>query len=204
VREDNYETLYKYLNENNRDAVIYFNGSTILDANQAALDLFEVSPEEFIGKEIYEFSTEKEKTKERIKQRAQGISGFYSTKIITSSGVKDVEVSSTPVNIGDITSYGLVRDVSEIVRLEYRYREIFESSPDLIFVTNELGVVFINPSGLDYLGLSSEDEIIGKSTLEFIHPDFRDLATQYSALRRAGGNPPNQYRSKMVRKDEKS
>jgi PAS domain S-box-containing protein len=204
LREENYETLYKYLYENNRDAVVYFNGATIIDANQAALDLFEVSKDEFIGKEIFEFSVNREKTLERIQQRAHGISSFYTSEIKTPNGVKNIEVSSNPVNIGEITSYGLIRDVTAKLRLEHRYREIFESSADLIFVTNEQAVVFINPRGLAYLGLSNEDEIIGKSTVDFIHPDYIDLATQYSALRRAGGNPPSQYRSKMVRKDGKA
>ena len=101
MREENYETLYKYLYENNRDAVVYFNGATIIDANQAALDLFEVSKDEFIGKEIFEFSVSKEKTLERIQQRAQGISSFYTSEIKTPSGVKNIEVSSNPVNMWD-------------------------------------------------------------------------------------------------------
>lgn len=203
VREENYDTLYRTLYLNNRDAVITFRGPTVIDANQAALDLFEITREKFIGQEISEFSLDKEKTKERVKTRAKGIPGFYLSKIQTKSGVKDIEVSSTPVNIGNVTSFGVIRDVTERLRAEHRNQVIVEHSGDLILVTNAGGVVFINPNGIEYLGLSSEEEIIGKSTLKFIHPDFRALAGEYSALRRAGGSPPNQYRSKMVRKDGK-
>ena len=201
MREENYEALYRSLYQQNRDAVIYFNKTTIIDANQAALDLFEATIDEFIGKEIYDYTGDRAQALERAEKRLHGIPESYNSEIQTGSGLKEIEVVSTPVNAVGVTSYSIIRDVTEKNQLERRYKEIFEQSADLILITNASGVVFINPSGLEYLGLSSEDEIIGKSTLNFIHPDYRDMATLYAALRRAGGNPPDQYRSKMVRKD---
>lgn len=203
MREDNYDTLYRSLYQNNRDAIITFNRAVIVDANKAALDLFEVIQEEFIGKEIYDFSVDPDRTRARVQLRDNGIAELYSTAVKTKRGIKEVEVTSIPVNVGDITSYGIIRDITDRLRTVRRYRDIFEQSADLILVTNEEGVVFINPSGLEYLGLSNEDEIIGKSTLNFIHPDYQNLAADHAAQRRAGGDPPSQYRLKMVRKDGK-
>lgn len=201
MREDNYDTLYRSLYLNNRDAIITFHESTILDANRAALDLFEVTREEFIGREIYQFSINVEKTRQRIIDRSEGKGEFYTSAIKTKSGIKDIEVTSIPVDVDQITSYGIIRDITEKLRTERRYRGIFEQSPDLILITNEDGVVFINPSGVDYLGLEDESEIIGQSTLNYIHPDYQKLAADYAAQRRSGGDPPSQYRSKMVKKD---
>lgn len=199
MREENYETLYRSLYEKSRDAVIYLEDTTILDANNAAFDLFEVNPNELIGKDIQEFIGDQKQ--DHTKKALGEDSGVYTPEIKTKSDQKHIEITSIDVNLKDLSSFLVVRDITEITRLEHQYRAIFEKSADLIFITNESGVVFINPNGLKYLGLSSTDEIIGNSTINFIHPDYRNLATLYAALRRAGGNPPSQYRSKMIRKD---
>ncbi len=199
--ETNNEELYRSLYNESRDGVIYFKGSTIVDANKAALSFFEVELEEFIGKEIHQFTGRRDESNETSIDKKHMLLGIQKLRIETKSGSKFVEVHLIPIQVGEYSMYSIVRDITEKTQLEQRYREIFEKSADLILVTNETGVVFINPTGLKYLGLEHEYEIIGKSTLKFIHSDYRDLATLYSALRRAGGNPPSQYRSKMVRQD---
>ncbi len=201
MSEGKYEELYKSLFENNRDAVIFFNETTIVNANQSALDLFEVGREEFIGHELYEFTLDKEEIIERAKRRLQGVSESFTTKIDTPEGVKLLEVSATSVNIENITSYCIVRDITQRKRLEQRFRVIFEHSRDMISVASNFGVEFINPSGVEYLGYSNPDEIVGIDNTEFIHPDYRELVTKYGRERRAGGTPPNQYRAKMITKD---
>ena len=198
---DNYEELYRSLFSANRDAVIFLNKSIIVEANQAALDLVEVTREEFIGKEITSFAVNPILTAERVKDRLKGISGFYTSTIKTGDTVKEIEVSSTPLKVGGITSYSIIRDVTEKNQYERRYRTIFERSADLIIVTDDSSVVFINPSGVEYLGLSSRDEILGKTIRNFIHPDSRVVASEFAALRRSGKTPPSQYRVKMLRKD---
>ena len=102
VREDNYEALYRSLFQQNRDAVIYFNKTTIIDANQAALALFEATIDEFIGKEIHEYTDDREQAIERADKRSHGISGSYTSEIKTKHGIKEIEVVSTPVNTGNI------------------------------------------------------------------------------------------------------
>jgi PAS domain S-box-containing protein len=184
--------------------VIFFNETTIIEANQSALDLFEVTLEEFIGHEIYEFTLDKENIIERVKQRLEGVSGFFTTKIHTPTGVKELEVSLSPATVEKITSYSIVRAITGRKRLEQRYRIIFEYSQDLIFITSKNVLEFINPHGVEYLGYSSPDEIIGRHPTMLIHPDYRELVTKYATMRRAGDTPPNQYRAKMITKDGES
>lgn len=198
---EKYEELYLSLFRANRDAVIFLNKSIIVEANQAALDLVELTRDEFIGKDIKLFSVNPELTAERIKERLQGISGFYTTTMKTGGTIKEIEVSSTPLVTNGVTSYSIIRDVTQKNQYERRYRTIFERTADLIIVTDDSSVVFINPSGLKFLGLSSRDEILGKSILNFLHPDSRVLASEFSALRRSGQAPPSKYRVKMLRKD---
>ena len=121
MREENYEAQYRSLYQQNRDAVIYFNKTRIIDANQAALDLFEATIDEFIGKEIYDYTGDRAQALERAEKRSNGISESYNSEIKTGSGVKEIEVVSTPVNAGGITSYSIIRDVTEKNQLERRY-----------------------------------------------------------------------------------
>ncbi|MFW6109491.1 MAG: GAF domain-containing protein, partial [archaeon] len=87
---------------------------------------------------------------------------------------------------------------------EPEYKTIVEKSPDLIFITNESGVLYINPSGVEYLGYRKKEEILGRPALDFIHPDSHEVTTKYAQQRRVGGNPPSQYRAKLLGKDGKA
>ena len=87
---------------------------------------------------------------------------------------------------------------------EPRYKAIVEKSPDLIFITNDSGVLYINPSGVEYLGYQKEEEILGRPALDFIHPDSHEITTKYAQQRRAGANPPSQYRAKLLGKKGKA
>jgi diguanylate cyclase (GGDEF)-like protein/PAS domain S-box-containing protein len=57
---------------------------------------------------------------------------------------------------------------------EERYRLLVELSPDGISLHVEGKFVFINPAGARLLGASHPDQIIGMSTLDVVHPDFRE------------------------------
>jgi PAS domain S-box-containing protein len=56
---------------------------------------------------------------------------------------------------------------------EERYRTLVELSPDAIAIHSQGMVVFANSAGVKLLGATSSVEIIGRSTLDFVHPDSR-------------------------------
>ncbi len=59
---------------------------------------------------------------------------------------------------------------------EERYRKLVELSPDGISIHAGGKFVFINPAGARLLGASHPDQIIGRSALDVVHPDFREMA----------------------------
>ena len=59
---------------------------------------------------------------------------------------------------------------------EERYRKLVELSPDAIYVHKKGRIVLINPAGVKVFGATSPDQIIGKSSGDLIHPDYRDAA----------------------------
>jgi PAS domain S-box-containing protein len=64
-------------------------------------------------------------------------------------------------------------------KLGPRYRHLVEVSPVPINLFDRTGKsIWCNTATLDLLGLDSREDIIGKSILEFIHPDDQDLAEE--------------------------
>ncbi|MCP4695849.1 MAG: PAS domain S-box protein [Gammaproteobacteria bacterium] len=61
---------------------------------------------------------------------------------------------------------------------ELRYRSLVELSPEAILVHCKEKIVFSNPAGIELLGASNAEELIGKSLLELVHPNYRDTARE--------------------------
>ena len=59
---------------------------------------------------------------------------------------------------------------------EERYRRLVELSPDGIAIHVDGKLVFINPAGAQLLGASHADQLIGKTLLDIVHPDYREIA----------------------------
>ena len=62
---------------------------------------------------------------------------------------------------------------SELLESEARYRELVEGTPDGIYIHSDDRIVYVNRAALDQLGATSADQIVGRSRLDFIHPDDR-------------------------------
>jgi PAS domain S-box-containing protein len=74
------------------------------------------------------------------------------------------------------------RDVSErretlaaIERSEANFRVLIERSPLATFVHRDGRHVYVNPAAAALLGYDSPDDLVGRTVLEFIHPDDRAL-----------------------------
>ncbi len=79
------------------------------------------------------------------------------------------------------------RAVTSLRRSEERFRHLTEYAPDMIHVIDNQGtLLFQSPSGAQILGYSDEERV-GKSVFELIHPEDVDRAA--TALRRAVARP---------------
>jgi len=61
---------------------------------------------------------------------------------------------------------------------EARYRQLIDLSPDALVVYREGVIVFVNSAMVALLGAAGPEELIGKPVLDFVHPDYRELAAQ--------------------------
>jgi PAS domain S-box-containing protein len=61
---------------------------------------------------------------------------------------------------------------------ETRYRNLFAQSPDAIYVYQGDRIVLVNRACLKLFGASAPEELIGRSPLDLVHPDFRETVRE--------------------------
>lgn len=91
--------------------------------------------------------------------------------------------------------------VAALEESEDRYRQLVESSPDLISIHKEGRFIFVNPAGARLLGVSSPEELIGRRVLDFIHPDYQTFLRTSQPSVRAGGADGTFYEFRALRVD---
>ncbi|MBN2591825.1 MAG: PAS domain S-box protein [Sedimentisphaerales bacterium] len=82
----------------------------------------------------------------------------------------DGQVEFLVFSLMDVTK----RKMTELALMESEenYRSLVEFSPESVCVIAEEKIVFVNASAMKLLKANNPEEVIGKSLLEFIHPDF--------------------------------
>lgn len=85
----------------------------------------------------------------------------------------------------------LLERTGELEKSEERYRSLIELSPDAIVVHSGKKIIFANVAAVKLLGARSLGEIIGKNTLDFVHPDSLDAVKQrITKMLTTKGNAP--------------
>ncbi len=75
---------------------------------------------------------------------------------------------------------------------EDKYRLLVENSYEGIVVVQDGVFKFINARALEFVGAPSR-ELLGRSFIEFIHPDYRQMVIERHFQRLRGETPPNRY-----------
>jgi PAS domain S-box-containing protein len=195
------ERLFSAVVESSSDAIITnaLNG-TITGWNSAAERVFGYSEQEAVGQHI-SLVVPPHRLDEiadllgRV-TKGERIDGFETVRIHKDGRNIDVSLSLSPLRSanGDIIGVSrIARDITENKQtqsalsreIEERQR-IFETSQDLILVTDSVGnFVQVSPSVAHILGYEPE-EMIGHSAVEFIHADDLESTRQEMRAARRG------------------
>jgi two-component system cell cycle sensor histidine kinase/response regulator CckA len=82
------------------------------------------------------------------------------------------------------------RAIEALRESEERYRRLVELSFDAVVIHREGKIVYINAAGAELLGASSPEELFGKLILDFVHPDYLEMAKARMLQTTEGGVAP--------------
>jgi len=84
---------------------------------------------------------------------------------------------------------------------EKKYREVVENSPDAIIVYVAEEIVIINNESLRLMRLTSPSDLIGKSVLQFVHPEYREMIIERMKIAAIKGTYMPLAEEKLIRPD---
>jgi len=99
---------------------------------------------------------------------------------------------------------GSARDVTEARKTEEKYRQLVEFSPDPIGMHCSGKWVYVNPAGIKLFGGKNAEDFIGKSVLDFVHPDFRNAVIKRGRKETEKGKASPLLEEKLLRLDGQS
>jgi PAS domain S-box-containing protein len=198
------ERLYSAAVQSSNDAIVTQSLDGIITGwNPAAGRLFGYRADEAIGKSINlivppDRTAEVEDICSRV-GRGESIEQHETVLLRRDGKSAQVSLSISPIRTPSgqiIGASKIARDITESRKTEQALRQqieerrrIFETSQDLILVLDSRGsVVQISPSCKAILGYRP-DEMIGRSGVDFIHPDHLDDSRQDMRAARRGQRP---------------
>ncbi|MCF6410880.1 PAS domain S-box protein [Pseudalkalibacillus salsuginis] len=164
---------------------------SIIYANQMIKDWIGVETEQLIGKKLIRFFPEVKTDKNQegawyrtvlasVDRQAEivELSCFPKRDGRTDLLVRYIENEDEMKDSGDVSisknHSALQKAQQALLESEYRYRQLVEHSPDPVCLHDSEKILYVNDVAVEMLGIKDKSDIIGKSTVDFIHPDYRE------------------------------
>jgi diguanylate cyclase (GGDEF)-like protein/PAS domain S-box-containing protein len=164
----------------------------LIEANRPALAAAGLKPIDVLGKPFAEtywwaYSPEiQRQLRDAIIRAAHGEPSRYDVQVHAGQGhLIDCDFSLQPVldETGKVVllvpSASVITERKQTERAlqesEGKYRALVQWSPESIILTRLGKILFLNPAAVRMTGAGSEQDLIGKSILEIVHPDFRQI-----------------------------
>lgn len=162
------------------------NAGNIIEVNEVAEATFGYSAKEFLNLSVNELYAKKCDWETVQAKLAEG--KFFKGEVFNQRKNGSQFTSFLSANVvyddkGNRTgTLGISRDISDQKRNQEQFQYIVDNATDIIYTTNFQGeITYVNTSANSILGYSNEDTI-GRSFRELIHPDFlQEVEEHYAA-----------------------
>jgi PAS domain S-box-containing protein len=212
------DSLFSAVVESSNEAIITkLLDGTITSWNGAAERLFGYTAAEAIGRHISLIVPPDRRDEIRIIieriGRGEPIAHYETSRMRKDGSTVDVSLSISPIRTASGKIVGVSKaahDITESNRTQQALsqeieerRRIFDSSNDLIFVTDSAGnFIQVSPSVSAILGYQPSD-MVGRSAIEFIHPDDLEHTRREMRAGRRGQSKRN-FETRYVNKEGKA
>ncbi len=163
--------------------------STFISANEIFAREVGVSEHDIAGKTDYDFYLKHLAEKYRAEDKKvmeTGESMEIEEDYIDRGVSRTVLILKSPVRNETnsiVGVLGIFSDVTErkhmetaLKESETKYRELVEGFPDAIAIHVNGLLVYVNQASVNLMKAASKNQLLGKPVLEFVHPEYRDLA----------------------------
>jgi PAS domain S-box-containing protein len=194
------EERYHQLIELSPDAILVYRDNQVDFVNSAALKLFGASgPEQLVGKSYSDIlspdchavvaeriraALEEGKPAPAMEENIIRLDGTTRSTEVTTAPFTDERGKALLVDLRDVTERKRATEL--VLESEGRFRSLVEDSPDVIGIFQENRLQFINAAGVRLFGASSQEELLGGTGEQFIHPQDRASAADRIRRRLAG------------------
>lgn len=211
------EQRFKKLFEFSPEALYLVENDKIILANNAFLNLVGAKGfNDIKDKSLYDFVHPDYKKlyqtrKETIKSSKEALP-FVEYKLIKLDGsIIYTEISSVEINFeGRTVIQSVARNITDRIETnkalkesQERFKLIVENSPYAYAIHQNGKVIYANPASLKILNANSLEDIIGKSVLDFVHPDYKKIAIERIKQGAKDLKPLPPYEEKILTLDGK-
>ncbi|MCJ7546796.1 MAG: PAS domain S-box protein [Deltaproteobacteria bacterium] len=178
------------------------------DVNEAYCDIIGYSRDELLTMAIpdVEAIETPEDTAEHIRKiKEVGYDRFETRQRRRDGDIKDVEVSAKYMPTDGGLMIGFYRDITErkqaeekLRESEEKYRDLVENINDILYATDEKGIVTYVSPAIESLSGYAPSEIIGRSFFEFLYREDVPYMMEQFQRDASGDTEPHEYR--MVNK----
>jgi two-component system sporulation sensor kinase A len=187
----------------------------IVFANPESARLFKTNSEkDLIGMHVFNFLLPENRAivTERIRKTIEeGVkSESRVTQMVRPDGEKiDVEVTGIPMVFQRQNSVlAVIRDITQqkksqdsLRESEARFRKLVDLLPEAVFAQMDGKIFYYNAAGVQLMGASKVEDLVGKSNLDRVHPRYHGLMTNQWKIVQAGGSSTNFINLKFIRLD---